>query len=185
MTIVAEKIYTPEEYFELEKHSEERHEFVHGNLILMPGESKIANKITGNCYFYLRNLLENKGHDIFIEDVRLMVNDQIYRYPDLVVASEADNQDTHAITQPSLVIEVLSDSTQETDKTDKLREYCSIPSLQYYLLIEQNKYLVECYGRRQGKQWIYEIYESLEETIELPFFEAKIELKEIYQKILF
>lgn len=185
MTLVAEKIYTIEEYFELEKNSEERHEFVHGNLILMPGESKIANKIVVNCTVALHNKLSSKGYDIFVEDVRLMVNADTYRYPDLIVAPETDNSDTHAIQKPTLIIEVLSESTRQTDHVEKLSEYSNLPSLQYYLLIEQSKYVVYCYSRSNAKQWTYQMFDDLNEVIDLAFFEIQLGLKEIYEKINF
>lgn len=185
MTLVAEKIYTVEEYFELEKKSEQRHEFVHGNLMLMPRESKIANKIVVNCTVALHNKLSQKGYDIFVEDVRLMVDAFTYRYPDLVVAAESDSADTHAIQSPALIIEVLSESTRATDQTEKLLEYCNLPSLQYYLMIEQDKYLVACYSRSNAKQWTYQIFKELNEAIDLAFFDAQLKLNEIYSKINF
>jgi Uma2 family endonuclease len=185
MTLVAEKVYTIEEYFEIEKKSEERHEFVHGNLMPMPGESKIANKIVGNCYFFLRQFLYDKGYDIFVEDVRLRVDTFTYRYPDLVVAAESDSADTHAIQSPALIIEVLSESTRVTDQTEKLLEYCNLPSLQYYLMIEQDKYLVACYSRSNAKQWTYQIFETLNEAVDLAFFDTHLKLNEIYSKINF
>jgi Uma2 family endonuclease len=182
--MVLEKIYTPAEYFALEQNSEVRHEYVHGNLITIPGESKIANKIALNCVRALDKFIETKAHEVFAEDVRLQITAQLYRYPDLVVAPESDKADTHAITTPTLIIEVLSESTQETDRTDKLREYCSLPTLQYYLLIAQDEYTVEVY-RREGERWMYEFYTKLQDTIDLPFFEAQLPLQAVYQKVVF
>ena len=89
MPDIAEKTFAVAEYFELEKTSRVRHEFVHGTLIEMPGEKKKANGIAGNCYFAMRQALKGKGQKIYEHDVRTMVEaGNIYRYPDLVVAPE-------------------------------------------------------------------------------------------------
>lgn len=177
------KVYTLEEYFALEETAETRHEFVHGKLIAMPGESKIANKIVGNCHFTLRTALRGKPFDIFMHDVRLIVRpEQIYRYPDLVVAPTTDQHDTHAITQPALIIEVLSESTARTDRDDKLKEYSQMERLHYYLLVEQDKISVECF-RRNGTKWEYEWYEALSEVVEMPFFPLALPLSEVYEGV--
>jgi Uma2 family endonuclease len=183
MNATLEKIYTVEDYFELEKNAQERHEFVNGELIFMPGESKIANKISINCGVALRQTLKDKGFKIYMKAVRLIVElNKIYRYPDLVVAPASDMADTHAITQPTLIIEVLSESTQNTDLYKKLQEYTRLPTLQYYLLISQTEYLVQVY-QKSGQNWLYNYYAQLKETIELAFFPAQIALSEIYENI--
>jgi Uma2 family endonuclease len=183
MITTLEKVYTVEEYFELEKTAEDRHEFVNGELIFMPGESKIANKININCTVALRQALKGKGFDIFAQDVRLVVeSNKIYRYPDLVVASVSDTADTHAITEPVLIIEVLSESTQNIDQNKKLQEYTALSTLQYYLLVSQTEYLVQVY-RRDGQNWLYNYHNQLNEVIELPFFSAKLGLNVMYENI--
>ena len=97
---VAEKKYTVEEYFELERHSTLRHEFVNGKLYKMPGESRIANRIATNCTLRL-GFLEDKGYDIIRHDVRTIVRARKnYRYPDLAVAKRSDDVDTHGVTKP-------------------------------------------------------------------------------------
>jgi Uma2 family endonuclease len=185
MEATLEKLYTLEEYFELEKTAQERHEFVNGELIFMPGESKIANEINFNCGVALRQALKGKGYKIHFQDVRLIVKlGKIYRYPDLVVSPITDTADTHAITQPTLIIEVLSESTQNTDQNKKLQEYTALSSTQYYLLISQNEYLVQIY-RREGKSWLYTYHNQLSEIIELPFFPAQLSLSDIYENIEF
>jgi Uma2 family endonuclease len=182
MLLTEEKIYTVEEYFDLENQSEEKHEFVNGNLILMTGESKKANKIATNCVFSLRDL-RKKGFEIFTHDVRLMIGlGMIFRYPDLVIAPESDDADDYAVTQPILIIEVLSESTQHTDRNQKLKEYCGIESLQYYLLIAQDEISVEMYAK-EGNQWIYSFFTKLEDNLQLNFFAVSLGLNVIYEGI--
>ena len=106
---IRDKTYTVEEYFELEKHSEIRHEFVNGKLIAMPGESVIANRIADNCGFNLRLHLNKKGYDTIRHDVRTMIrNGKLYRYPDVSVAKRSEITQTHAVTKPEMLIEVTT-----------------------------------------------------------------------------
>ena len=141
---VAEKKYSVEEYFELEKRSEIRHEFVNGTLLPMPGESKIANKIAGNLYVWLRTKLKSNVFEVFNHDVRLMLNqEKLYRYPDIIIAPVVDDEDMHAVTQPILIVEVFSENSLKTDTVDKLREYSALPSLQYYLIVSQDEIFIE------------------------------------------
>jgi len=185
MSQIIDKVYTVEEYFALEKTSEICHEFVHGKLIPIPGESKIANKIAGNCYFQFRLHLRDKPFEIFAHDVRLIIEKgSIYRYPDIAIAPTADNEDTHAILQPVVLVEVISGNSAATDRGDKLKEYLQLPSLQHYLIIDQEDCAVEIYFR-QEKGWHFDIYSALTDTIELSALEARITLKDIYDGVSF
>ena len=142
-TIVADKKYSVEEYFELEKTSEIRHEFINGDIIAMPGESKKANEIAGNIYVSLRNSFKKRALKVYNHDVRLMLENNRYRYPDIVVAPTIDDEDSHAITQPVLIVEVFSENSVKTDTVDKLREYSTLPNLQYNLIVSQEEPFVE------------------------------------------
>jgi Uma2 family endonuclease len=172
-----------EEYFELEKHSEIRHEYHYGKLIPMPGESKIANLIASNCNRVLFAALDEKGYQVFQSEVRTIVKDRkIYRYPDIVVAPESDDSDTHHIKEPVLMIEVFSDGSSKTDHEEKLKEYAAMPSVQYYLIISQYEMSVKIYTR-QEKGWHYDIFENEEDIIDLPQLACSLSLKDIYYKV--
>jgi Uma2 family endonuclease len=184
---VAEKVYTVEEYLELEKASDVRHEFYYGKLIPMAGESKNANKITNNCLRLLAEPLEKRKLELFTHDVRLIVKqDGIYRYPDLVAAPESDDEDTHAIKQPVMIVEVISSSTAGIDRGPKIREYCSLPTLQHYLILEQNQVGGELYSRQENSNsWRFNIYSNPEDEIELTNLGVSCQLGELYQKVKF
>ena len=185
MELIVDKIYTPEEYFELEKKSEAKHEFHFGKLIEMPGESKKANKIGGNIFVQLKSTLKNQLFEVFNHDVRLNVlENRIYRYPDIVVAPTADDEDEYVVTMPILIIEILSPSTEATDLGRKRKEYTSIPSLQYYLIISQDEMLVQL-DQRNGEKWEFQFYETPEEEIQLPHLQTTIKLSAIYEGIKF
>lgn len=184
MVQTSDKIYTVEEYLELEKSSEIRHEYVYGKLIPMSGESKIANWIAGNCYNFLRNTLNEDLFETYNHEVRLMVDGRLYRYPDVVVIPVTDDGDLYAMTQPILIIEVLSDSTENVDRGEKLHQYSQLPSLQHYLLVSQDKPLVQRYSRQDGS-WALDFYDTLDETITISALNVELSLKTIYKKVKF
>lgn len=180
-----EKLYTVAEYFELEKHATIRHEYHYGKLIAMPGESKNANEIAGNCYVTLRQSLRKQGFRIFIQDVRTIVkDDKIYRYPDVVVADEKGDEHTHNITKPRILIEVISENSKYTDRVIKLQEYSKVPSLDYYLVIDQDSINVEVYSREE-QGWHYQLLESLSDSVTFALFDISLSLETIYENISF
>ena len=186
MTVIAEeKIYTVEEYFELEKHSDIRHEFVNGKLIPMPGESVVANLIADNCGYNLRTQLSKKGYVIIRHDVRAIIQTKkIYRYPDVSIAKLSEITETHAITKPEMLIEVTSENSSKIDHDDKLKQYTTLPSLQYYMIISQEEMLVELYSRDE-KGWRFEIFTNAEDIIGLPYFNGHLQLADIYENVQF
>ena len=185
MNAVAEQLYTVEEYFDFEKKSEIRHEFYEGQLIAMPGETTIANRIAYQLARFFDDLLgDSQNYLFFSHDVKLMVRERrIYRYSDFVVIN-AQGDHTNYVTEPVLVAEVLSDSTEDTDRERKKIEYFALPSLQYYLLIHQKEPLVELYSR-QGAQWHFNFYVEQTDTIALAHFDTQLPLSDLYKKIRF
>lgn len=183
MIEVADKIYTVEEYLELEKTSEIRHEFVYGKLIPISGESKIANDIAGNVYIFLKTNLKNSLFQAYSHTLKVQVDKKgLYRYPDVMVGLKSDNTHTHLVTQPILLIEITSESSADRDHVTKLREYTHIESLQHYLIIDQYEMLVESY-RREENSWIYEIFETSEAAINIKALNLTLSLPTIYEGI--
>ena len=183
-TAIREKKYTVEEYFELERHSTLRHEFVNGKLYKMLGGSRVANRIAGNCTFQFGFLLD-KGYDIIRHDVRTIIQSgQRYRYPDLAIAKRSDDRDSHGVTQPELLIEVSSENSDKTDNTDKVTEYTALNSLHYYLIISQEEPLVHVYSR-DAKGWRFDVFRKLNQKINLPHFDCSLTLKDIYKNVVF
>lgn len=184
MEAVAEKLYTLEEYLAFCETHEGRFEFVSGEIIEMSGESVTANQIAGNIHFYLRGRLEDKPY-IFVQNaVKLQVKEgKVFRIPDFLLFKESGNKFKYA-TEPVLIVEVLSESTAKIDKTTKLNEYRLLPSLQYYLIVEQESCLIEMYIR-EGERWYVEFYDKLDEAISLPYFGVEIPVNTIYKKIVF
>ncbi len=184
---VSARIYSVEEYFEIENHSEIRHEFEDGILIPMPGETLNANEIAGNISATLRKELRQKGYRIFTHDIRTIVHERrLYRCPDLVITAANTIKDIRHVTEPVLIVEVLSESTEDIDRNKKFRQYTALPSLQYYLMIHQDMALIEFYQRKDNsKTFEFNFFDRLSETINLPVLGTSISMEDIYEGIEF
>lgn len=126
------------------------------------------------------------GYQTFSQAVKVVTKPgSIYRYPDFVVARQSDLTDKYLITKPVLLIEVSSEGSYERDRFDKFREYTSLDSLQYYLIVHQEKMVVEFFSRREGASWDIQIFIEPEEKVNLSLFGASMTLAEIYEFVEF
>ena len=184
-TAVAERLYSVKEYLELEKNSEVRHEFYYGKLITMPGESRIANQISKNILKKWDDSLETQGYYLYNHDVKAEVKStHIFRYPDLVVTPESDDEDEYIVKKPVIMVEVASEDSWKRDTLTKRKEYTALASLQYYLVVSQEEMYVELY-KRKDNAWILDQFELPEDIVSLPLFDLKISLTEIYHRVKF
>lgn len=177
---VLEKRYTVEEYLGLEKTSETKHEYYYGKLIPIAGEKKKANRIARNILRKIELPLIDQGFDVYFHDVKAAVKPgYIYRYPDLLVAPLSDDQDEYLVFEPLMAVEVASEDSLTRDRGKKLDEYTHLPSIQYYLIVNQEEMLVEFYAR-EGEKWAFVSFGREDDVINLPVFSVQITLKEIY-----
>ncbi len=182
------KYYTVEEYFELDNHTEIRYEFYNGEVFAMAGGTKNHNRIIRTINNLLYNHFSPKGCDVFIESVKLeAIKDLYYPYPDVVLTcDERDFQEQYLVAYPTLIVEVLSQSTANYDKDFKLKKYQKIPSLQYYLLISQYEYSVEVFSRIDHSEvWTYQLFEAMTDRIVLKKLDYSLSLADIYANITF
>ncbi|MGB7444285.1 MAG: Uma2 family endonuclease [Coleofasciculaceae cyanobacterium] len=183
------KVYTPEEYLEFEVNSEERHEYINGEIVLMTGGTPNHNQIAGNFYAALNFALKRQPYRVFVTDQRLWIpNKRIHTYPDVMVVQgklqlQAGRRDT--ITNPLMIAEVLSDSTRSYDKEAKIAAYRSIASFQEYLLIDQYTMHIEQYFKTEQKRWIFSEYDDAKETVYLNSLSFQILIEDIYDKVEF
>jgi Uma2 family endonuclease len=175
-----------EEYFEMEKHSEIRHEYYDGDVFAMAGTSLNHNEIIQNIAGILRPIFRPKGCKVLLESVKLeAIKHFYYPYPDLMLTCDADDMDAeYIIKKPTLIIEVLSKSSVLNDRVAKLRRYKNISSLQYYLIVSQYEFLVELYSRvDDATSWLYDVYEDENDIINFPKLDLKLSLSYIYEGI--
>lgn len=183
------KIYTLEEYLELEIASELRNEYRNGEIIPMTGGTPEHNRISGNLYIALSIALKRKAYEVFHVDQRLWIPAaSIYTYPDVMVSSkpltfQPGRKDT--IVNPCFIAEVLSKSTQNYDRSEKFAAYRTISTFQEYLLIDQYRIHVEHYVKTGANQWIFSEYDDSNITLSLNAFESQVTIADIYENIDF
>lgn len=188
MSVVPKKRISPEEYLEFERASEEKHEYLNGHVFAMSGAKRNHNKIVANLSGLLWQDLKSKDCEFYPNDMRVFVpKTGLYTYPDLVVVcGEPEFQDTipDTLLNPVLLIEVLSDSTEGYDRGKKFQHYRSIESLREYVLVSQNEARVEKYLRQGDGFWVLSEAVGLESAIELESIECRLDLKEIFEKVI-
>ncbi|ALB40231.1 hypothetical protein AA650_06890 [Anabaena sp. WA102] len=183
------KYYTPEEYLELEEKSEFKNEYIDGEIIPMTGGTTNHNEISGNFYLHFKLKMRNQNYKIYMGDVKLWLERyQIYTYPDImVIQGEPIYQGTGTtqVTNPLMIVEVLSKSTINYDKTDKFRFYRSLPELKEYIMINQYEYFIEQFAKNAEGQWVLTEYESVNDILSLKSIDFQIPFNDIYEGVNF
>ncbi|MFN7637710.1 MAG: Uma2 family endonuclease [Pseudanabaena sp.] len=189
MVLAATKRYTPSEYIALEDKAEFKSEYINGEIIPMAGASANHNKIALNLCRLLPLAIVDQTYEIFMSDMRLwLLEYNRYNYPDLMVVAGDPvfvDQRQMEVTNPSLIVEILSSSTQTYDHNSKFRQYRSIPSFQEYILVYQNGYEVDHYVKESEDRWVLMTYKGEESVIELGSMRMGIRLRDLYKQVKF
>ncbi|MFN6154996.1 MAG: Uma2 family endonuclease [Dolichospermum sp.] len=190
MQLIAKQYYTPEEYLELEATADYKSEYIDGQIIPMAGASINHNRITGNFSAALNFAFKQQDkYEVFNSDMRLWIPQRlIYTYPDvIIIADEPEffNNRTDTITNPQVIIEVLSKSTKSYDREDKFAAYRTIPTFQEYLLIDQNRIHGEQFSKTGKKRWNLREYDEEDENISFDTVSFEISLQVLYNKVIF
>ena len=187
MTALEKRRYTEEEYLELERVSDFKHEFYGGEIFAMAGGTRTHALICHNVDVRLGMQILQRLCQIYGSDMRLRVEATgLQTYPDLSGLCDEprfSSQTEDTLLNPSFIIEVLSKSTQDYDKTEKFRQYRKIKSLRDYVLISQYSVYVEHFTRQPDGYWRLESYEALEDTFTLESINCTLELGQIYWKV--
>lgn len=173
------------DYLEGERHSEIRHEYVAGRVFAMVGSTLGHNRVAMNMTFLLRNHLRGTPCSAYMSDVKVRIEaaDAFY-YPDVVVSCEPANPRDLFLKAPVLVVEVLSPSTENIDRREKLLNYQKLPSLKEYVLVSPDEIRVEVYRHRGTLLGEVEIHGPADESVVLTSVEARLPLAEIYAGVL-
>ncbi len=180
---------TPAEYLEFERKSVYRSEYLHGEIFAMTGASRKHNLITANILAELHRQLKGKPCEVYASEMRVKVaTSGLYTYPDVVVVCgepqlEDDYLDT--LLNPTVLFEVLSESTERYDRIAKSGYYQAIESLSEHLLVAQDEICVEQYVKQVEGQWTVTETRSIDGTIELHSIDCSLTLQEIYDKVSF
>jgi Uma2 family endonuclease len=180
--------FTPEQYLALERKADFKSEYYNGFIVALAGATKEHNQIAGNLYRKIGDQFENRPCAVYISDMRVFISPTgLYTYPDVVaVCGEPRFQDDEVDTllNPTMIVEVLSRSTESNDRGRKFGHYRQLRSLREYVLIPQDEVLVERYVR-QGENWVLTEFRNLDDTLRLDSVDCDILLREIYAKVEF
>lgn len=183
------RYYSPEEYLQLEETAEFKNEYLDGEIVPMAGGTTNHNEIAGNFYANFKMKMQGKNYKIYMGDVKLSIpRYRIYTYPDLMIISPEpiyEGTGSTIVTNPLMIVEVLSKSTETYDKSRKFRYYRSIPTFQEYVMIDQYEYFVEQFHQNQDGQWVLTEYETPDAVLSLKTLNFKISLSDIYAGVNF
>ena len=180
---------TPEEYLAFEREADVKHEYYAGEIFAFAGASRQHNLIVANVIRELGTEVRGRPCEVYPSDMRVRVSPTgLYTYPDVtVVCGEArfvdDQSDT--LLNPTVIVEVLSPSTEEYDRAGKFEQYRKLDSLQAYLVIAQDRNHVEHWERQSDHQWLLTETDSIEDTIALPSIACRLSVADIYEKVEF
>lgn len=189
MLLTDKHYYSTEEYLEFEINSDEKHEYIVGEIVPMTGATPNHNKIALNLAGSLNFILKNQSYQVFVSDQRVWIpNKKIYTYPDVMVVNgelqfQEGRKDT--ITNPMIIAEVLSKSTKNYDLVQKFAAYRTIPTFQEYVLIDQYSMNIEHYRKTNNNEWLFSEYQGENTLLSLACISFEINLKNIYAKVDF
>lgn len=182
------KFISPQEYLMLERASEIRHQYYRGEMFAMSGASRAHNVINGNLFRSVGNQLAGGPCEAYVNDMRVKVSPSgLYTYPDMVVACAErrfEDSEVDTLLNPTLISEVLSDSTEAYDRGKKFAQYQKLESLREYVLVSQDRVCVDHY-LRQGDQWVLNTLEDLANTLVLSTIGCQVTLRDIYDRVEF
>jgi Uma2 family endonuclease len=187
-TVLAEILLTPEEYLVMEREAAFKSEYRDGKIVAMPGASHKHNLIAGNIFGEIYVQFRDRTCVVYVNDMRVKVSDTgLYTYPDVVVVCDEprfDDNHFDTLLNPTVLVEVLSPSTENYDRNDKFLSYQILESLQEYILVSQNGVHVEQYIHQDGK-WILREFRSLDDVLQIASIECELALRAIYAKVKF
>ena len=180
---------TPEEYLAFEREAEVKHEYYAGEIFAFARASRQHNLMVANVIRELGNEVKGRPCEVYPSDMRVRVSPKgLYTYPDItVVCGEARFGDEHSDTllNPTVIVEVLSPSTEGYDRGEKFEHYRKLESLKEYLVIAQERHHVERHVRQSEGQWLLSETDSVDDVIELPSIACRLAVADIYEKVEF
>jgi Uma2 family endonuclease len=181
-------LITPGEYLELERKSEIRSEYIAGRMFATSGASRRHSLIAGNFHRELSSQLRGRACEAHMVDMRVKVSSTgMYTYPDVVaVCGDPRLEDEHLDTllNPTVIVEVLSESTEAYDRGEKFALYRRLDTLREYVLVAQDKIRIEHF-RREGEEWILSELSDPDATLHLGSIDCHIAIAAVYEKVEF
>jgi Uma2 family endonuclease len=178
---------TPEEYLALERQAEIKSEYWQGEVYALAGASRRHNLVAANLTAALNLQLKNRPCEAYVSDMRVKVaRADHYSYPDVTVVcgqAEFEDRSEDTLLNPTVLIEVLSPSTEAYDRGAKFEFYRTLESLTDYLLISQSKPIIEHFARQPDERWLLSTYKGLEAVAAIPSIGCELRLADVYDKV--
>lgn len=174
-----------EGYLAAEQESDVKHEYVNGYVYAMVGASRRHNLLNVTLITLFKMHLAGTGCSVYASDMKVRAGsktDHIFFYPDVMVSCNHNNQNRYIEEEPKLIVEVLSPRTEKYDRLGKLDAYTKIPTLEEYLLVDQEDMKIDLY-RRDGDQWLLTRYGE-GETLHLASIDYSVAVSTVYQDVL-
>jgi Uma2 family endonuclease len=188
MASIVQPRYTPQEYVALERKAAYKSEYINGFIFAMAGASHRHNLIVVNVAREVSLQFKGRPCEIYVSDMRVNVSETgLYTYPDVVALCDEprfEDAELDTLLNPSVIVEVLSESTEAYDRGEKFAHYRRLASLAEYVLIAQDKIRVEHYAR-QGEQWVLSEISDPGGTLHLASVGCDLALREIYDRVEF
>lgn len=178
---------THEQYLQMEEQSHIKHEYIDGQIYAMAGASDPHVTIAGNLFALLRSHVRGSGCRVYIADMKARIEllNRFY-YPDVMVTCDPRDQETPTYKRfPSLIVEVLSDSTEAFDRGDKFADYQALESLREYVLINTKRQRVECFRRNEEGLWVLQFYTPEQASFRLESVGFEATLEALYEDVTF
>jgi len=180
---------SPEEYLRLERQAEYKSEYLNGEIFAMSGATRKHNLVTGNILSEFNRQLKGKACEAYASEMRVKITTGgLYTYPDVVVVcGEPEFEDNYLDTllNPTVLVEVLSKSTERYDRIAKSSYYRTLDSLAEHLLVAQDEVRLEQYSRQSDGQWLLLDYRTLDDIAELKSIGCSLALRDVYDKVRF
>lgn len=178
---------TPEEYLKQERAAATKSEYYRGEIFAMPGATRPHILIVGNIFYELKSRLMTRDCEVYSNDMRVLVSATgLYTYPDIVVVcGEPVLLDSHhdTLTNPRIIVEVLSESTANYDRGGKFHQYKRLPSLQEYLTVSQDEMLADHAVRQADGSWLIREITPENPTLALTSLAIELNLADVYRKV--
>lgn len=182
-----EPYVTPVEYLERERLAETKNEYWNGEITAMAGASPRHTMIVANLAYLFISQLKGRPCTVHVTDLRVKVSPTgLYTYPDVTVICgnlEVEDEQQDTALNPSVIIEVLSPSTENYDRGQKFAHYRTLESLSDYIMVIQDVAQVEHYARQSADQWLLTVYRGLESVVMVESIGCEMRLADVYDKV--
>ncbi|MEO6334249.1 MAG: Uma2 family endonuclease [Pyrinomonadaceae bacterium] len=182
----AAKKTSMDDYLTTERQGTARHDYVDGRAIARSSSNRWHNILAANTAIALGSRMHGHKSEIYISNMRVRLKNNYICYPDVVVVSGEPSfvdQNSDLLTNPTVIVEIFSNHTNSSDKTNKLESYLAMDSIKEFVLLKEEEMRVEQYARQNAKQWIYRIYNERDDVVSFESINCKVSVSEIYAQV--